>query len=98
MASCSLSVDGLDGQRERYRRLGAQAASVERDGRTLAVDLAPGFDRPLLDELVAVERECCPFLAIEVDAARGRLTIAVGSDEEGPMLDLIAEALGAAAG
>ena len=94
-SSCSLNQDGRERQLERYARLAPSVVLVEREPRRLAVEFADGHDHALLEELVAVERECCPFLAIELGAAR--LTIAVSKDEDAPMLDVFAEALGAGA-
>jgi hypothetical protein len=92
MASCALPREGLDRQRERYARLAAQAEAVVREPRRVSVVFAPGYDAELLAELVAVERECCPFFALEV--GDGRLSVSVSSDEDARMLDAVAEALG----
>lgn len=91
MASCALSAEGMERQRERYARLAAQAESVVREPRAVTVKLAPGHDAELLAELVAVERECCPFFDISV--GERRLTVAVTMDEDAPMLDPLCEAL-----
>jgi hypothetical protein len=90
-SSCSLDRDGRAAQINRYARLATSVRGIERGPRALVVEFEPGFDRALLDELVAVERECCPFLEIEV--GESRLSIAVERAEEAPMLDVFAEAL-----
>ena len=89
--SCSLSDDGRSRQLGRYARLAPSVLERSRGPQRLEVVFADGFDRDLLDELVAVERECCPFLEIEV--GERSLAIGVASDEHAPMLDVFAEAL-----
>ena len=90
-SSCSLDRDGRARQLARYAGLAPSVVAVERGARRLAIAFGEGYDRGLLDELVAVERECCPFLGIEVDERR--LAIAVERDDDAPMLDVFAEAL-----
>lgn len=90
-SSCSLDNDGRAEQLARYAALAPSVRGVERDERSLSVDFAADVDRGVLDELVAVERACCPFLEIEVGATR--LRIAVTSADDAPMLDVFAEAL-----
>ena len=94
-SSCSLSSDGRAAQLARYGALAPSVRGVARDERSLSVEFASDVDRAVLDELVAVERECCPFLEISVGASR--LTIAVTSAEDAAMLDVFAEALAAPA-
>ena len=93
MASCALTPDGLEGQLERWRRLGRSAAVVRRDPGRLTVEFGPGLDQTLLEETLAVERECCPFLEFEV--GRGRLGISVAEREDEAGLDALAYALSA---
>jgi hypothetical protein len=95
MGACSLSPDGLQSQLGRWRRLGRGIASVERGPRRLAIVFDSGLDRALLEETVAVERDCCPFFRFEVDERT--LTISVAEPTEEPALDALAHALGAAA-
>ncbi len=89
--SCSLSDGGRAEQLGRYARLASSVVERTRAPRRLDVAFAEGFDRELLYELVAVERECCPFLGIDV--GERSLAISVASDEHAPMLDVFAEAL-----
>jgi hypothetical protein len=95
MASCSLSGDGMVRQGDRYARLAGSVERAERTPRRLVVEFAPGYDRALLDEAVAVERECCPFF--EITVGDDSLTVAVTRDDDAPMLDPLGEALGVAA-
>ena len=90
-SSCSLTADGRSEQLARYGALARSVADVERSPRSLRVAFAPGYDRALLDETLAVERACCPFLSIS--EADGGFTAAVTRDDETPVLDVLAEAL-----
>ncbi len=90
-SACSLTADGRSEQLARWMALARSVASVERSGRSLRVALAPGYDRALLDETLAVERACCPFLSIA--EGDGGFSVSVASDDDGPMLDVLADAL-----
>jgi hypothetical protein len=46
-----------------------------------------------VDELVAVERECCPFFMIRWEPEPRRFSIAVRRPEEEPALEAVAYAL-----
>lgn len=96
IASCSLSPAGLEAQRARHRRVARDVTSMARLGGHLVVELAEGYDRSALEEMVAVERECCPFFDFDVDLERGRLAVGVEDEEQRPALDAIAAALGGA--
>jgi hypothetical protein len=95
--SCALDEAGLRLQLERYRRAGEGARLVESTPRRLVVELDERVDGRLIEEAVAVERECCPFFALEWEPARLRLTVAVSHAEHGPALEAIAFALGLSA-
>lgn len=90
-SSCSLDHGGQGQQLARYRALAPSVVSVERPSRALVVEFGDGFDRALLEQAVAIERECCPFLGIEV--GERSLAISVERDGDAPMLDVFAEAL-----
>jgi hypothetical protein len=92
-SSCSLDANGRAEQIARYAALAPSVRAAVRESLSLEVEFEPGFDRALLDELVAVERECCPFLTIDVEDAR--LRIAVEEHADTPMLDVFTEVLGA---
>jgi hypothetical protein len=47
----------------------------------------------VVDELVAVERRCCPFLDLRWDPNERRLSVAVSRAEHEPALDAITAAL-----
>jgi len=96
IAGCSLDVDGLRGQRDRYRRLAGQALEVRREPETLTVSFMLDFDRDLLERTIAIEKDCCPFFS--VDLSDRVLTIGVAEDEHRGALDALAYALGDDAG
>jgi hypothetical protein len=93
-AACSLSPVELREQRERYARLArGVSGSSFREG-LLRVELSPSFDRTALEELIAVERECCPFFRFTFAPERRTLEIGVASPEHEPALAAIAHGLG----
>jgi hypothetical protein len=91
---CSLDSGELARQAERYGRLGAVAASVNRSDRALRIELAEDAPLDLLERTIAVERGCCPFLSLSLDA--GALTIAIEDDTHTAVLDAIEAALAGA--
>jgi hypothetical protein len=94
IAECNLDLEGLRGQRNRYRELGSQATDVQREGDVLVVSFGQDLDRALLEETIVVERECCPFFSFDYSQAERTLTIGVSSREQRPALDALSYALG----
>jgi hypothetical protein len=93
MAACALDAAGLRLQLERYRRAGRDAFLIERTPRRLVAELDEGVDAELVEQAIAIERECCPFFALSWDRDRRRLTVSVSQIEHEPALDAIAFAL-----
>ena len=93
--SCSLDLDGLVAQRERYERIGENVVGVRRSPRSLSVELSQAVDVALVEEALRIERECCPFFELGFDSKTRVLTVVVSSDEHAPALEAIAFALGA---
>jgi hypothetical protein len=91
--SCALDEAGLRLQLERYRHAGTGASLVDRTQRCLVVDLDEHVDPKLVEETIDIERECCPFFALDWEPARRRLTVSVSQAEYEPALDAIAFAL-----
>jgi hypothetical protein len=91
--SCALDDAGLRLQLERYQQAGAGARLVDLTHRSLVVDLDEQIDPQLVDETIAIERECCPFFTLDWEPERRRLTVAVSRAEYEPALDAIAFAL-----
>lgn len=92
--SCALEEAGLARQRERYRSAGAGARVLERSRRRLVLELSERADARQVEELVAIERECCPFFELSWQPAQRRLAVAVSREAEEPALEAIAFALG----
>jgi hypothetical protein len=97
MAECRLDLDGLRVQRDRYRRVGRHIERLERGPQRLDVWLRPEVDVGLVRETVDVERECCPFYAIDLDEDARRLSLSVADQAQDPALDAIRFALTGAA-
>jgi hypothetical protein len=66
--SSALDETGLRVQYERYRQAGKDTHLVGHTQRRLVVALDKQVDPKLVDELVAVERECCPFFELHLEA------------------------------
>jgi len=92
--SCSLDAAGVQAQGARYRRAGEGAVLLRSDDRRLEVVVGEGADRAEVDQLVAVERECCPFFEIDWAPDTRRLSFGVSRDEDSPALGAIEHALG----
>jgi hypothetical protein len=90
---CALDEPGLRTQLRRYRTAGRAARLIAQTPRRLVVELDAGVDIRLVEELVAVERECCPFLTLEWKPDRRRLGVSVSRVEHEPALEAIAFAL-----
>ena len=91
--SCALDEAGLRLQLERYRQAGTGARLIDRSSRRLLVDLDPHVDLQLIEELLVIERERCPFFELGWEPQARRLTVSVSQAEHEPTLDAIAFAL-----
>jgi hypothetical protein len=80
---CSLSADGLAAQASRAEALRPAVLGVEHSARGLRVAFAPDVDRGAVAMLVATERECCSFLAIDYDEDARMLELR-SDDARGP--------------
>ena len=92
--SCALDGAGLRSQYQRYRQVGADARLVDRTRRRLVIDIDRHVDPELVDQLIAVELECCPFFGLGWERDARRLTVSVSDPEHEPALASIAFALG----
>lgn len=95
LPSCALDEQGIKDQEERHARLAPSVVGLERDAETVVFCFADDFDRRALEEMVAVEQQCCPFFRFAFDEDERRLTVGVKEPEMQPALDAIAEHLGA---
>ena len=91
--ACSLGENGMRRQLERYRAAGLGASLIARTPRRLTVKLDPHADGQVIDELIATERECCPFFDLVWEPAQRHLTFAVSDVEHEPALEAISLAL-----
>ncbi len=91
--SCDLDEARVRLQSQRYRGAGHGVALIEGTSRRLVVELAAPAEGPLVDELVAVERACCPFFTLGWRPDRRRLAVSVSQAEHEPALDAIGFAL-----
>jgi hypothetical protein len=91
--SCSLSLDDLRRQQDRYAEIGRAAISSRRSPLTIEVDLSEGVDQGLVRETLEIEGACCPFFELDFDADRRVLSIGVTDDLHRPALDAIDHAL-----
>jgi hypothetical protein len=73
---------------------GAGAEVVVHDARKIAIRVGADADPALVEELIAVERSCCPFYDLAYEPDERLLTIAVTTGEHEPALGAIAFALG----
>ena len=91
---CALDADALAAQRERYARIAAARVASRREPGELIVEFDEArLDRALLEQTLAIERECCPFYDLRLDGAR--LSVRVAEPHQEPALDAIAHMLGA---
>jgi hypothetical protein len=92
--SCALDPGGMRLQYQRYRRVGAGARIVERTPRRLVAEIDDHVDPMLVEQVLAVERKCCPFFELGWERQARRLSVSVPAAEQIPALDGIAFALG----
>jgi hypothetical protein len=57
------------------------------------IEFGPGYDQQTLEDMLAVERRCCPFFVFDFDRRRRRLEIGVRAADQLPALEAIADAL-----
>ena len=93
-ASCDLDEAGVRAQAGRYRAIGAGAELLAREPGRLLSRLRVGVEPALVEEAIAIERECCPFFDIGWDPETRRLRFSVSRGEDDPAIDAVAHALG----
>jgi hypothetical protein len=92
--ACSLDEAALRSQLERYRTAGHDATIIERGPRRLIIGIGDQVPANVVDELVAVERECCPFFGLDWKPADRRLAVSVADSWHEPALEALASAFG----
>src|SRR5262249_41377286 len=91
--ACALDEHGMHRQLERYRTVGRGASLIERTPGRLMVKLDPHADRLVVEELLATEREGCPFFHPRGEPDPRCPTFAVSDVEHERALEAISLAL-----
>jgi hypothetical protein len=91
---CTLDESGMGKQRARYARIARSVTSFDRRADSIRLRLSADFDRRILDELMNVEAQCCPFFRFALAEAGTELTVSVDDAEMLPALEAIASQLG----
>jgi hypothetical protein len=89
-----LSDPELREQLARYRAVGDGAEILEWTARRRAIRVAGSVPEPVVEKVVEVERQCCPFFELSWERAARRLTISVSASDQEPALDGLTYALG----
>jgi hypothetical protein len=92
-SSCSLDQARLEEQRARYRTVGRSGRIVSRAERQVVIAVSERVPDRLVEELVAVERECCPFFELDWQPGPRWLTVAVPAAVQAPALETIVRAI-----
>lgn len=87
--SCALTSEGVQEQRRRQQILAPSVAGSTRSRDRLVVSFNEDYDRQVLEDMIAVESECCPFFVLDLDVEARRLEVGVRSDEYASALDAI---------
>ncbi|HEY1833052.1 MAG TPA: hypothetical protein VGG08_01340 [Solirubrobacteraceae bacterium] len=91
---CGLGERELQDQLTGYGDVGRGARPTERSARRIALEIAPDVDASQVEQLLAVERQCCPFLTIDWSPGERLLSFSVANSEQEAALAAIASALG----
>jgi hypothetical protein len=92
--SCSLSDPELREQLARYRVVGESAEVLEWSAQRRLIRVTRSVPEPLVERLVQVERQCCPFFQLSWDGPSRYLLISVSATGQAPALDAVTYALG----
>jgi alkylmercury lyase len=96
LPSCALDGPARAAQHARYARLAPSTTGVRREPDAVVIEFDHHLDAELLDEAIAVERDCCPFLSFELDRRSRRVRVTVSDPEMRPALDALADGFRAA--
>jgi hypothetical protein len=92
-AVCALDSTELGAQLMRYRSAGEGGRLLRDNPQELVIAVSDAVDDRIVDELVAVERSCCPFFEIAWAPDQRTLSIGVSDPQDAPALDAIRHAL-----
>lgn len=87
--SCALDADGRRSQKARYAALARSVTRVRREPEGVFVEFGAQVEVAVVEEVIAVERECCPSLRFEFDASARQLTVTAAEPAMLPALDAI---------
>lgn len=90
--ACELDPAGRQAQKARYRTIGKSVTAVRSGQHAVLIAFGEGVDTAAMQEVIAVERGCCPFLGFEFDGTAHTLTVTVLDPAMRPALDAIATA------
>jgi hypothetical protein len=89
--ACSLDGCGAGAQKERYRAIAPFITRVREEAMTVVVEFAGDVDVAVLDEMLAVENQCCSgVLGFELDGPARSLAVTAADPADKPALGLIA--------
>jgi hypothetical protein len=89
MPLCALDGDALRPEKARYQQPAEATTSVRREPGVLHVELDEHVDVPVVRDLIATERGCCPSLQLRWDGRARRLSVSVAQARMLPALDAI---------
>jgi hypothetical protein len=92
-ASCTLDSSELGEQLSRYRLVGLGARVVHDGPQQLVIRVDDEVADSVIEELLTVERSCCPFFKMEWGARSRHLSIGVSRLEDAPALEALRYAL-----
>jgi hypothetical protein len=95
LPTCALDEAGVQAQQARHARLAPSVTNLERQAETVLFAFSDDYDRQALEEMVAVEKQCCPFFDFAFNEGKRELTVGVKEEEMLPALEAIAAHLGA---
>lgn len=88
--SCALTPEGVQDQRRRQQIVAPSVAGSTRSRDRLVISFNEDYDSQVLEDMIAIESECCPFFVFDLDVEARRLEVGVRSNEYASALDAIA--------
>jgi hypothetical protein len=89
--ACSLDAWGAQAQEARYRAIAPFVANVREEPMSVVVDFTDDLDAAVVDEAIAVERQCCAnVLRFEFHRPTRSLRVTAADPAASPALKLIA--------
>lgn len=89
ITTCGLDGDARRRQKARYEQVTQAMARVSREPQVVLVDFHPHVDPAVVHDLIAAERDCCPWLSFRWDGPARRLSVTVADSCMLPALEAI---------